>query len=204
MKLIELGTDYGSHIIPDGLLNENSVVYSFGAGEDISFDIELVKNYETKINLFDPTPRSIDYCKPTIQSQNLTDFISFYPYGLSDKDESCMFYGPDNPRNVSHSMIYGLKTKSGFSADCKSLSSIMNMLSHSHLNLLKLDIVGGEYKVIENLISEKLSIDCITLEFHNRSSVLDFTNEIKKAKDSLISFGYNMLSDKLNHCLFLK
>ena len=57
-KQIELGTDYAGYVIPEYLLNRNTVYYSVGAGEDISLDIEIANRYNPVIHIFDPTPRS--------------------------------------------------------------------------------------------------------------------------------------------------
>ena len=35
------------------------IVVSAGVGEDISFDIELMNNFQAKLFLIDPTPRAI-------------------------------------------------------------------------------------------------------------------------------------------------
>jgi hypothetical protein len=41
----KLGTNYGGWFIPkDCNLNENSIIYSVGVGEDISFDINIQQN----------------------------------------------------------------------------------------------------------------------------------------------------------------
>lgn len=46
-KLIKLGTNYGGWILPtDCSLNEDSIIYSGGVGEDISFDILLSLKYD--------------------------------------------------------------------------------------------------------------------------------------------------------------
>ena len=54
-----LGTDYGGWSLPiNSELNENSIIYSVGVGEDISFDLKLQDKYHSKILLIDPTPQS--------------------------------------------------------------------------------------------------------------------------------------------------
>ena len=54
-----LGTVYGGWDIPENIrLNENSIVYSVGVGEDISFDLKLQDKYNCKIRLIDPTKRA--------------------------------------------------------------------------------------------------------------------------------------------------
>ena len=59
----KLGSDYGDWFIPIHLLNEQSICYCFGAGEDISFDIELIRHYGCHVYTFDPTPRSIEHVR---------------------------------------------------------------------------------------------------------------------------------------------
>ena len=39
-------------------MNENSVCYLAGAGEDISFDTLIAEKYHCNVFIFDPTPRA--------------------------------------------------------------------------------------------------------------------------------------------------
>ena len=55
----KLGTDYGGWYVPTNLnLDEKSIVYSGGVGEDISFDLVLSDKYKCNIFLIDPTKKS--------------------------------------------------------------------------------------------------------------------------------------------------
>ena len=58
----KLGTKYGGWSIPKNIeLNNNSIIYSGGVGEDISFDLLLSHKYDCNILLIDPTQRSINH-----------------------------------------------------------------------------------------------------------------------------------------------
>ena len=58
----KLGTDYGGWWIQkNNSLNENSIVYSGGAGEDISFDLKLQDKYNCWIIIIDPTKKAIKH-----------------------------------------------------------------------------------------------------------------------------------------------
>src|SRR5437867_11219048 len=58
---IKVGSDLGGWYIPTHLLNSNAVCYCVGAGEDISFDLELVGRYGCSVFTFDPTPRALKH-----------------------------------------------------------------------------------------------------------------------------------------------
>ena len=54
-----LGTEYGGWTIAPERIAEDSVIYSFGIGLDISFDLKLIEQYGAVVHGFDPTPKSI-------------------------------------------------------------------------------------------------------------------------------------------------
>ena len=57
--MFKLGTNYGGWIIPkNNELNDKSIIYSVGVGEDISFDLLLQCKYNSNIILIDPTLRA--------------------------------------------------------------------------------------------------------------------------------------------------
>lgn len=60
------GTSYGGFYLPTNVhdyLNENSVIYTIGVGEDISFDVILANVTGAPIYMYDPTPRAIEHVK---------------------------------------------------------------------------------------------------------------------------------------------
>jgi hypothetical protein len=62
MEIAKYGTEYGGWFLPKEIfLNEDSVIYSAGAGEDISFDIILSSRFNSNIILIDPTKRAYDH-----------------------------------------------------------------------------------------------------------------------------------------------
>ena len=61
---LHLGSIYGGWTIcTEAGLGSDSVIYSVGVGEDISFDLDLIKTFGCQILAFDPTPRSINWIK---------------------------------------------------------------------------------------------------------------------------------------------
>jgi FkbM family methyltransferase len=161
------GNMYASFIVSPQYLDSNSIVYSFGVGTDISFDLDVIGKYNCNIYCFDPTPDSIAW----INSIPLPEKLKFYRYGLSDKNEKVKFYKPKNSSHISHSIINNENFNSDeyIYVEMKDLETIMAELGHKFIDILKLDIEGSEYKVLRSiLLKEDIFIKQIVIEFHHR------------------------------------
>jgi len=132
-----LGTKYGGWILPKDIeLNEDSVVYSAGVGEDISFDILLSDKYKCNIILIDPTERAkkhydeVCHYYEKIKWKMSGDIQDDY-YGImyplkpdmtkityidkclwDEQKEDMKFYKQDNEQYVSQSLIEGVYSDS--------------------------------------------------------------------------------------------
>lgn len=187
-----VGTSYGGWEIPKNFLRNDSKVYLFGIGEDISFDLSLCNEYGMEINSFDPTPKSLKW----IKKQNIPNNLKVHPIGLSDNDGEERFYLPKNKSFVSVSTIKNTHTqceKDFLPLKVKRLSTIMKELGDDSLDLLKMDIEGSEYKVIDNMIEENILPSIILVEFHHRFKNIG----IKSTKETVRKFrnvGYKLYS----------
>jgi len=76
-NLVSFGTSYGKWTVPKSLIDENSSCILSGAGDDISFDLELLHNYRCKIVICDPTPKYKNLIDNFFRkgSYDFTDFI---------------------------------------------------------------------------------------------------------------------------------
>lgn len=177
-----LGSDYGGWPAVNKILELNPVVYSVGVGDDISYDLALIEKFSIDIHAFDPTPRSCEW----VNNQELPDKFHFYNYGLSDFDGEQEFIAPDIDTHMSFSTV---KSGVGVSLDVKKLSTIMNELQHNTVDVLKMDIEGGEYNVINNMILESITPKILLIEFHHRFPEIGLT-KTKNCIQSLKSRGY--------------
>lgn len=150
-------------VFPDGLTSSN-VVYSFGVGEDISFDLELISRFGVRVHAFDPTPRSIQW----LGRHSLPEGFEFHPYGVCGSEGSCKLYPPANPNHVSHSRIRRDSPWPAVELPVHRLITIMGMLGHETIDLLKMDIEGAEYEVIADLLACGIRVNQLLVEFHHR------------------------------------
>ncbi len=168
-------------------INDKSVVYSFGVGTDVSFDISIIERNGCSVFAFDPTPRSIDW----IRGQKLPGQFKFFEFGISKIDGTIKFFPPSNQEHVSFSINKKFEKSKGIDLPVYRLKSIMKMLGHRKIDILKMDIEGSEYSVIHDLIESNISVKQLMIEFHHRfdySSV----NKTKDAINSLRSIGFRI------------
>ena len=197
------GNSYGGFYVYPELLDENTIIYSFGIGEDISFDNAIIEKHSCKVFGFDPTPKSINW----IANQKKNPNFHFYGFGLDSKSGFVDFYLPNNDEHVSGSLLKqkNVSELKKVSVEMKSFEDIIKELGHNQVDILKMDIEGSEYEVMDNILASKLSINQILVEFHERffADGKDKTIEvIKKMKKN----GYEIfaISDSYEEISFIK
>jgi FkbM family methyltransferase len=181
-------------VVPERLLAPDAVCYCVGAGEDISFDIALAREFDCGVHTFDPTPRAIAYVE-SLRS-GLPSRLVFHPWGLWEQDRRIRFYAPRDPAHVSHSAVNLQRTDRFFEADCKRLRTIMRDLGHRHLDLLKLDIEGAEYRVLESMLADGIVPRVLAVEFDEVHDPIDdrASLRIRMMVKRLLNAGYRVVS----------
>lgn len=148
------------NISPAGL-SRDSVVYSAGVGDDVSFEHDLVKYYGCQVVLFDPSPIGVKTM--ALEENNIPQF-RFLPVALAAHNGSLKL-GEPRPGDQSW---FARKDGEGLEVACANLSSVMKQNGHHRIDLLKLDIEGSEYEVIEDLLKNRLPVPQICVEYHHR------------------------------------
>ena len=116
------------------------------------------------------------------------------------------FYLPKNSNNVSGSFIdqKNVNKDEKINVRMKSLSDICYELGHKKIDVLKMDIEGAEYIVIESILNSKIKICQILVEFHDRFFP-DGKERTKKTISLLKSNGYSVfgVSNSLEEISFI-
>lgn len=76
------------------------------------------------------------------------------------------------------------------------LSEIMKQNGHSNIDLLKLDIEGAEYKVLESIVEDELNVTILCVEYDVVHTPLDsrYKRRIIESIKSLVDYGYDLIA----------
>ena len=183
------GGDHG-WVVDESLLNKESVIYSVGVGSNIDFDLELINSFGATVHAFDPTPRSIEWVK----SQKLPKHFIFHPFGLSAENGHMDFFPPSKASSTHFSPIdrYG-DTNNVVRAPVKDIDTIASELNHKEVDLLKMDIEGAEYEVIEALPKNRVAINQILIEFHHMYKGIPISKTVD-AISTLSNLGFELFN----------
>lgn len=159
--LVRIGSVYGGWWVPETLLGPESICYLAGAGEDITFDLGLMERFGCRVVSVDPTPRAIKYVSEHAPAEG----YRFLPVGLGGSDRVERFYTPADPAHVSHSIANLQRTQEFFEAQLRTPRSLMDELGHDRIDLLKMDVEGAEYEILDFLMRQELYPRVVCTEF---------------------------------------
>lgn len=182
-----LGSDYGGWAFSPENINDQSVVYSFGIGEDISWDEALIKQNNVTVHGFDPTPRAIEFAK----NKNIDKFV-IHQIGIASSNGFMDFFSPKNPNHVSHSLVAkNNNSDEAIKVKVETIDAIMDELGHKNIDILKMDIEGSEYEVIADMLNKNIYPDQLLIEFHHRFKPFNIDDTIEII-NKLIDHSYKI------------
>ncbi len=183
------GNKYADWTFCPNEINEDSILYSFGVGEDISFDLQMIESFRVHVHAFDPSPDSIRW----MENQKVPGKFHFYPFGLAHEDGNVSFTEPADPGLRSLRMTdpgqQDVQMETTHNLQVHRLPTILGKLGHDRIDILKMDIESAEYKVITDIISSPVPILQVLIEFHHRFENIGI-QQTKKAIASLNAAGY--------------
>jgi FkbM family methyltransferase len=161
---VTLGTEYGSQTICTLNLRPGAIVYSFGVGEDVSFDLALIRKFDCEVHAFDPTPRSVAFVAASVRDPA----FHFQPVGIAATDGVVSAAAPENPDHVSHyKPAAGAGGGRSIEFPVKRYETIRRELGHERVDILKLDIEGFEFEVIADLVGAEVLPLQVLVDFHH-------------------------------------
>ncbi len=168
-------------------LNSESIIISGGVGREIATELELVDNFGCHIDLFDPSPTGISTMK---LAENQRSNIEYFPMGLSGKSGAVRFSEPVNSDEGSFTVS---REGGDLEFDCTSISDFANSRGYSLIDLVKMDIEGFEYEVIEDLLKNAPPVNQLCIEFHHFEAHISW-RETARALKLMGEAGFQVVS----------
>lgn len=189
IKTQRFGSFYGGWVIaPMALPKHNPLIYSFGLGEDISFDLAMVTSCGATVHGFDPTPTISDWGA----RHDLPANFHFHAIGLAGRDGEVSFGAPTGHGRDDFTILRGA-AEDAVKFPVARLETLMQRLGHPHIDLVKMDVEGAEYEALTDILSTSIRPSQLLIEFHyfGMTNGVDF---VLKAVSALQKSGYKIFS----------
>lgn len=137
------------------------------AGAQAGFFSLYVRALNAKIRIYaiEPEPKNAEFLAKHLKINHIQD-IKIFQQALAGKSGKLDFYVSEDTHN--HSLIKFDKFKEKILVPALSLSDFLSQNKLNHISLLKMDIEGAEYEVLENFVKEDWrKIENILLEYHD-------------------------------------
>lgn len=188
-------TLYGNYFLRSDLLGARPTVFSIGVGADVRFDQALIKEHNTEIFLFDPTPSSKRYVEGLDFPQN----VHFSPLAVADHDGEIELYTDDLETNfdLASSLSSDNRgfSKESFKVPCRRIKTLMAESGTRHLDVLKLDVEGAAIKILRDTLGDAIYPTQIAAEFERPAKLREvwvYLNELSALLSRLRALGYRI------------
>jgi FkbM family methyltransferase len=189
MNIQYLGTEYGGWAIDLDEISDGDVVIDAGLGEDISFLEDLNRTKKVEIIGVDPTEKSHLF----VSKRGMPN-LTLIKKAIAKKGiGNITMFKNTNPNYVSESYCTdhsSVGEHESYEVECV---SILDLIKKYGPSLIKLDIEGGEYDVLEECIGVKQ----VCVEFHHHCIESRTENDMNECLDKLTSNGYKIISSQL-------
>lgn len=153
MKNLEM---FSFYYLDPRLLNNNSIIYSFGVGNNIDFDRSVAEKFKSNVYLFDPTPLAKEFMAHVNRTER-NPLLRFESTGIWTESGKLKFYlDRRSSGSTNLSIVNIFNTDKFFEAECKTIEDIMAVYGHKEVDVLKLDIEGAALPVLESMLSSNL------------------------------------------------
>jgi FkbM family methyltransferase len=138
----------GNYLIHRVRAGSKPIIYSFGVGNDISFDSEAADLFGVPIFMYDPTPNVALFMKEFEADERLI----FKNEGIYSRDGEVRLYTSDKVLNSSLYPIHG-KEKHEI-VRCRTLGDFMAENGHERIDILKMDVEGVADDVLDQIMDQ--------------------------------------------------
>lgn len=177
--------DRGDHTLRVNYpLNTDSVVFDLG-GYLGDFAATIHEKYKCRIYIFEPVPEFFQICVNRFKN---TKGVACLNYGLAATDGRLKINLAGNASSFNSRDANGLKQ----TVDVRSIAECIRELRVNKIDLMKINVEGGEFDIIPALIhSEDIKIvDHLQVQFHN---FIDNAAEKRQAIQSRLDVTHSLM-----------
>ncbi len=191
----------GGYVVDSKVIKETNLLITFGLGPDWSFELDYIsKNPGVKIYVYDHTVSILPYIKGLLVY--IRKFLTFHGSikAVSDRIKNLQnyrnFLKHESVNFFSEKITYPIKNK--IDTD---INKVFSRIESKENIVLKCDIDGDEFRVIDEIIKYSDRIKMLIFEFHldnNREKI--FLESVKKIQNNftIIHIHGNNHLGKLN------
>ena len=183
-KLLRLGRKCdGGYIVNFDIIKKCNTLISFGMGSDWSFELDYIKrNSSSSIHIYDYTVSASSYIKEIFKY--FRRFITLRESYSAFEKRIKYFYNYKKFLDLSNVNFYREKITDKIQGKADSdIKKVFQRIGKKEI-ILKCDIEGAEYKMIDQILEYKDQIQMFIVEFHwiDKNEKI-FLESIKKIKN---------------------
>lgn len=170
-------------------LSKSSIVFDLG-GYKGNFAEEIYKRYLCKIFIFEPVK---SFYKIIDDKFKDNPKVTAFQYGLANQDKELFISNSEDASSVF------IDSEGSEKIELKSILNFINYNKITHVDLIKINIEGGEYEVLESLLASGMIQIFKNLQIQFHDFIIDNANErmeniqAQLAKTHKITYQYKFV-----------
>ncbi|MBN1415295.1 MAG: FkbM family methyltransferase [Bacteroidales bacterium] len=185
---------------------ENSVIIDVGCGYNAELSQYLINKYKLTAYAVDPTEKHAPALKDLVDRYS-PHFIHL-PYAVVSKNDEIDFFETLDHESGSllndHCNIVKDRIRK-YTVQGKNISTLIQGIGTDKVELLKLDLEGAEYELIDHLTAEELApVRQLFIEFHHHAFRRIHRRDTIKAVSVIKSLGFKAFTLDSNNYLFYR
>ena len=183
-NLVRLGKNFdGGYIVSEELIKKSDGLVSFGYGYDPSFELDYIRHTQNQVHIYDYTcnaiiliQRLLKYFRRFLTFRKKVDDVIYHfkiikNYFAFIKNEKVLFF----QKKITGEEINKIDIN---------ITNVFSKFNNNNNLILKCDIEGSEYEIIEDLMLHEKKICMMIFEFHWIDKKKDlFLEKIKKIQE---------------------
>jgi FkbM family methyltransferase len=184
--------------------NEDSRVIDIGCGFKAEFSCHLIDRYHLKSFGVDPTKKHKPLLRKIVEKYN--GHFQHVEVAVSKNNAALTFY--ETQENESGSLLTDHQniirdTIVSYQVRSMNIRSLISELGLSHVALLKIDIEGAEYELLESITPEMFQhVDQLFVEFHHHAIKKYTRKDTRRIIGNIKKMGYESYTRDGNNYLF--